>query len=83
MDQKQIFKQMVAFNKGVFSNAYNAMVMLQDQTESVANTMLKQVAWLPEEGSKAINDWVDAFKKGREKYKTSVEDAFQKTEDFL
>lgn len=83
MDQKQVFKQMVDFNKVAFNNAFNAMVMVQDQTEAMANTMLNQAAWLPEEGKKALKDWVDAFKKGRETYKQSVDDAFKKVEDYF
>ncbi|MFO7715809.1 hypothetical protein [Desulfosarcina sp.] len=83
MDQKQIFRQMVDFNKGAFNNAYNAMVMVQDQTETLANTMLNQATWMPEEGRKAIREWVDAFKKGREEYKKTVDEAFKKVEDFV
>jgi hypothetical protein len=49
MDQKQIFKQMVDFNRSAFNNAFNAMVMVQDQTETLSNTMLNQATWLPEE----------------------------------
>ncbi len=66
MDQKQIFKQMVDFNKGAFNNAFNAMVMVQDQNETLANTMLNQATWMPEEGKKAVREWVETFKKGRE-----------------
>lgn len=83
MDQKQIFKQMVDFNKGAFNNAYTAMVMVQDQTETLANTMLNQATWMPEEGRKAIHEWVDAFKKGREEYKKTVDEAFKKVEEFV
>jgi hypothetical protein len=83
MDQKQIFRQMVEFNKGAFNNAYNAMVMVQDQNETLANSMLNQATWMPEEGKKAIREWVEAFKKGREEYKKSVDEAFKKVEDFL
>jgi hypothetical protein len=83
VDQKQLFKQMVNFNKGAFNNTYNAMVMVQEQSETLANTMLNQATWLPEEGKKALNDWVDAFKKGREVYKKTVDEAFTKVEDFL
>ena len=53
MDQKTIFKQMVDFNKGAFNNAFNAMVMVQDQNETLANTMLNQASWMPEEGKKS------------------------------
>ena len=83
MDQKQIFKQMIDFNKGAFNNAFNAMVMVQDQTENMANTMMNQATWMPEEGKKAIKEWVDAFKKGRETYKKSVDEAFKKVEEFV
>jgi hypothetical protein len=83
MDQKQIFRQMVDFNKGAFNNAFNAMVMIQDQNETLANTMLNQATWMPEEGKKAIREWVDTFKKGREEYKKTVDEAFKKVEAFL
>ena len=32
MDQKQIAKQMMEFNKTAFDNTFNAMTVLQDQT---------------------------------------------------
>ena len=83
MDQKEIFRQMVDFNKGAFNNAFNAMVMVQDQTETLATTMLNQATWMPEEGKKAVREWVDVFKKGRETYKKTVEEAFKKVEAFF
>ena len=83
MDQKQMFKQMVEFNKGAFNNAFNAMVMVQDQNESLANAFLIQATWLPEEGKKAVKEWVEAFKKGREEYKKAVDEAFKKVEEYL
>ena len=83
MDQKQIFKQMVDFNKGAFNNAFNAMVMVQDQNETLANAMLSQATGMPEEGKKAVQEWVDTFKKGREEYKKTVDEAFKKVEGFL
>lgn len=83
MDQKDIFRQMVEFNKGAFNNAYNAMVMVQDQTETLANTMLNQATWMPEEGRKAVREWVEVFKKGRETYKKTVDEAFKKVQDFI
>lgn len=83
MDQKQVFKQMVDFNKGAFNNAFNAMVMVQDQNETLANTMLNQANWMPEEGKKAVHEWVETFKKGREEYKKTVDEAFKKVEEFF
>jgi uncharacterized coiled-coil DUF342 family protein len=83
MDQKQILKQMIDFNKATFDNTFNAIVMLQEQAERAANTLLEQANWLPEDGKKAINEWVKAYKKGREDYKKVVDENFQKVESFF
>lgn len=83
MDQKQIFKQMIDFQKAAFDNTFNAMVMLQEQTERMADSLLDQATWLPEEGRKVINEWVAAYKNGRETFKKTVDENFKKVEDFL
>lgn len=83
MDQKKVFKQMIDFNKAAFDNSFNAMVMLQEQTERMAGTLLEQANWLPAEGKKAIQDWVAAYKNGRETFKKSVDDSFEKVDDFF
>jgi hypothetical protein len=74
---------MVEFNKGAFNNAFNAMVMIQDQTETMAETMLNQATWMPAEGKKAMQDWVNSFKKGREDYKKAIDEAFVKVEEYF
>lgn len=83
MDQKQLLKQMIDFNKASFDNTFNAIVMLQEQTERVAKTVLTQATWLPEEGKKAINDWVDAYKNGREQFKTTIDDSYARVEAYF
>lgn len=83
MDQNQIFKQMIDFNKATFDNSFSAMVMVQEQTEKMVSTILDQATWLPEEGNKAINDWIGAYGKGCEDFKNAVDDNFKKVEDFF
>ncbi len=83
MDQKAMLKQMVEFNKTTFDNSFKTMVMLQEQTETMVNTLLGQATWLPEEGKKVIKDWVKAYKKGRDDYKKLVDQSFTKVEDFF
>lgn len=83
MDQKQVLKQMIDFNKAAFDNTFNAIVMLQDQAESSSNTLLAQATWLPKEGKKAIDEWVKTCKTGREAFKKSVDESFKKVEDFF
>lgn len=81
MDQKQVFKQMLDLNRTSFTNAFQAMSMVQDQTETMTASMLDQAAWMPEEVKKTVKDWVDACKKGRDEYKKLVDDAFEKVEN--
>ena len=83
IDQKQLLKQMIDFNRAAFDNTFNAMSMLQDQSERVARTLLEQASWLPEEGRKAIDEWAASFKKGRDQFKQAVDESYAKVEDFF
>lgn len=83
MDSAKIAKQMIDFQKTMFDNTFNAMVLVQEQTERMANTLLEQASWLPAEGRNAISGWVDAFKKGREDFKKGVDENFKRVEDFF
>jgi uncharacterized protein YbcC (UPF0753/DUF2309 family) len=83
MDQKQILKQMIEFNQTTFINTFQAMMLLQDQFERVAQTAIDQANWLPADGRKAIENWVEAYKTGRDQYKSYVEDSYKKVEKYF
>ena len=83
MDSSQIAKQMIDFQKTTFDNMYNSMVMLQDQTEKLANTLLEQATWIPEESGRVVNQWTDIFKNGRNDFKAAMDESFSKMEKLL
>ena len=83
MEPKQIAKQMIDFQKSTFDNSFSAMSMVQEQAERMVNMSLTQATWLPEEGKKAIEDWIGAYKNGCEDFKKTVDDNFKKVEDFF
>ena len=83
MDPKQIAKQMVDFNKTAFDNSFEAMSVVQDQAEKMINNLMEQTAFFPEEGKKAVNDWIKACKKGREEFKSAADENFKKVEVFF
>ncbi len=83
MDQKQIAKQMIQFNKTAFDNSFNAMTMVYEQNEKMVNAFLTQATWLPEDGKTAINDWLKAYQTGCADFKKMVDDSYQKVEDFF
>ena len=76
-------KQMLQFNKTAFDNTFNAMTMVYDQNEKMVGTFLQQASWLPEDGRKAISDWMEAYKKGGENFKKLVDENYQKVDDFF
>ena len=83
MDQKQIFQKMVDFQKDTFDNYFNAMTKVQEQGEKMFDMFLKNASWMPEEGKKAVNDWIDAYKKGRENLKANTDESFAKVKEFF
>ncbi len=83
MDHKEMMKQMIQLNKTVFENTLSSMAVLQDQMEKATNTFLEQATWLPAEGKKVIEEWVKACKKGRENYKSAVDESFKRVEAFF
>jgi len=83
MNPKQIAQQMIAFNKTAFDNNFNAMKTLHEQTEKIVNKFWEKTPLFPEEGKKAISDWMKAYKKGCDDFKKVVDDNFKKVEDFF
>jgi hypothetical protein len=83
MDQKIIVKQMIDFHKSTFNNSYNAMVMLQDQTEKMLGTFFSQANWVPQDFKRVMGEWVTSYKKGRDEFKKSVDDNFKRVDDYF
>jgi len=83
MEQTKIVRQLIEFQKTAFDNMFNAMTILQEQTEKMVNMFLEQAPGFPAEGKEAVNEWLKTYKKGREAYKASVNESYKKVEDFL
>jgi polyhydroxyalkanoate synthesis regulator phasin len=80
MEQFSAIKQMVQFNKNAFDQGYNAMDMLRKQNEKMTNSFLDQAEWLPEEGKKAVNEWMQFCKKGCDDFKKTADQNFKNVE---
>lgn len=83
MEATKIAKQMIEFQKATFNNAFTALVMVQDQTEVMFNSLMAQTPGVPDEGKKIVKEWADAYKKGRETFKKSVDEGFDKLDAFF
>ena len=83
MDQKQLAKQMVQFNKTAFDNSFKAMSLVYEQNEKMMEAFLGQAGWLPEEGRKALKEWMASYKKGCQDFKKMVDDNYAKVESYF
>lgn len=83
MDQGKMLKQALGVYKTTFDSTFDTLCTIQDQTEKMMNLFLDNATWLPDEGKKAIIEWGKAYKKGRDDYKTTVDESYKKVEDFF
>ncbi|MDM8525384.1 hypothetical protein QUF80_18615 [Desulfococcaceae bacterium HSG8] len=83
MEQGQVIKQMVDFQKSVFDGSFNTMTMVQERTGKMMDMFMDQAAWMPEEWKSTVNVWSKAYQEGWETLRKTVDDNFDKVESNL
>ena len=83
METTEFAKQTLKFQMTVFENSFNAMVMVQDQTEKMFNSYLDKLPWVTDEAKKTLESSTDMAKKARDDFKKAVEDGFARFEELL
>lgn len=83
MESAKFVKQTLGFQKTIFENSFNAMIVVQDQTEKMINSYLDQLPWVTDESKTSMKASVDLAKKARDDFKTAVDDGFTKFEEML
>ncbi len=83
MDQNQVMKQVIDFQKAAFDNAYSAMTTAQDRTEKMTDSFMNQAFWIPENVKDACSTWTKTYHEGCETFKKTVDDNFEKMGDYI
>lgn len=83
METGKVAKQMISFQKSLFENSFSAMCTIQEQTEKIAETFLKQMTWIPEEGKKSVRDSFEMYKKACDTFKKAVDDGYARLEEMF
>ena len=83
MEQAKIAKQMIGFQKTVFDNSFNALAVVQDQTESMVNNFMGQFPWVTDDGKKQMDETYSYIKKARNDFKKAVDDGYALFEKLL
>lgn len=83
MDNIWFAKQMLDFQKNAFTNAFNAFILFQDQSQKVASVMAEQATWLPEQSKQQFEQWTASTQKGIKDYKKAIDDSFKLFEGMI
>lgn len=75
--------QVLDFQKSTFNNTYNTLLKIQEQSEKIADSFLKDNAAIPAESKKILDEWRLVFKKGQTELKKSIDESFSKAESFF
>ncbi len=70
--QFRMTKQMIDMQKASFDGMINGLISMWDQTGGV----FEGASWLPEEGRKALKQWVDINKKACENLKSAIDSGY-------
>lgn len=80
MDSNQLVKQMIAFNKAVSDNNFRALTAAHEQTERMVKQFWEKSPLLPEQGKKAVADWMKTYKINCDDFKSRIDQIFQEAE---
>jgi len=83
LEQKQLFQQMLEFNKTAFDNNIKAMCFFQTQSEQYIIRFLDSAAWIPEDNRKMTMQWLEDYKKNFEHLKICADEKYRKIMDSL
>jgi uncharacterized coiled-coil DUF342 family protein len=83
MDQQKIAKEMIEFNKSMLDSSFKTISAIQDQSEKMFMSVIEKANWLPDDGKRAINDWVAAYKKGRNEFKMATDEKYDKVATYF
>ena len=80
MDPAKLAKQTISFYKKAFDSSFEALDMLQVQTERMLKMQMDMMTGMPEESKKFVGEWMKAYKKGCDEFKSAVEEKFKQVE---
>jgi hypothetical protein len=77
--QFRMVKQMIDLQRASSDGMLNGLIMIWEQT----GTMLEGATWLPEEGRKAVRQWVDINKNACANLKSAIDSSYSSLEKFF
>lgn len=83
MEPSKMAKQMISFQKTVFDNSFNALAVVQDQTETMIKTFMGQFPMTTDESKKQLEETLEYTRKAREEFKKAVDEGYARMESLF
>jgi len=83
MDNKQIARQMIQFNKTAFDTSFSTLSMIYEQNQKMVETFLAKTPGIPDDGKKVIQDWMSSYRNGCNDFKKLVDDNYAKVTEYF
>ena len=73
MRQEETTQQVIDFQKQVLDNWNAAATLVEDQATSTLGWMFDTAVWIPEEGRRAVEQWMTVMKEERGRLKAQLD----------
>lgn len=83
MQQNELMKLMIDFNKTSFENTFNGIKGMQEQTERMILGAIDKQSNIPEPVKKSIVEWIETMKNAREEFKVTMDKNYEKLREFF
>jgi hypothetical protein len=83
MEKSKLDLKVMEFSKTVFDDTFNYVSTWQSQNEKIALHFLEKLSWFPEEGKKAISQFLATYKKTQEDFKSKADEHYKKMTEYL
>jgi hypothetical protein len=80
LEQKQLFKQVIELNQATLNNVFDAMTLLQNRFENIANGAMDLAPGLTDEKRETMKNWAELYKDGRDSMKQHMNHSFEQAE---
>lgn len=70
-------KQMIDLQKSTFDMMLNTMSTIQEQSGRATQAWFEQMAALPQEGVKTMNNWMDSMRESRNQFNSAIQEGFE------
>ena len=77
METNLIAKQTMQIYRAALTQTLDAALAVQDQSQKTLEILLDQSSVVPQEGKRAINDWLEACRQQTTAMKSVIDDGFR------